>query len=114
MLLHLVAASDAERIVHHHNTPITDLHLIVEPITVAAFSFSIAALALIGGATRALGNRWIAVLGIVGGLGYGLAGATFWFTHAFDFLFPTAVAIALWAIAVGVGLLLRQRSRRAS
>ncbi len=111
MLLHLVAASDADRISHHQSTPITDVHLILEPITVPAFSFSIAALALIGAATHTLGNWWIAALGIVGGIGYGLAGATFWFTHAFDVLFPLAVGIALWAIVVGIGLLRRRASR---
>jgi hypothetical protein len=48
MLLHLIAATDADRIAAHQSTPITDVQVIVESITVPAFGFSIAALAVIG------------------------------------------------------------------
>jgi len=114
MLLHLVAASEADRIAAHQSTPIIDVLVIVETITVPAFGFSIAALAVIGAATRTLGNPVTAVPGVLGGVGFGLAGGTFLFTDRLDFLFPTAAGIALWAIAVGVGLLLRRRASRAS
>ena len=110
MLLHLVSASEADAIAAHDSTPLTDLQVIVETITVPAFGFSIAALALIGAATRTLGNPITAVLGFGGGVGYGLAGATFLFTDQLNFLFPAATGIALWAIAAGVGLLLRRRA----
>jgi len=56
----------------------------------------------------------IAVLGVIGGIGFGLAGATFLFTDRLDFLFPTAAGIALWTIAVGIGLLLRRRATSAA
>lgn len=111
-LLHLVAASEADAIGAGRSAPITDLQLIVETITVPAFGFSIAALAVIGAMTRTLGNPLTAVLGVAGGVGYGLAGATLLFTDALNFLFPTAGAIALWAIAAGIGLLLRRRATR--
>jgi hypothetical protein len=106
MLLHLVAASDADAIAAHHSTPITDVQVIVETITVPAFGFSIAALAVVGAVTRSLGNPVTAVPGVLGGVGYGLAGATFLFTDRLDFLFPAASGIALWTIAAGIGLLL--------
>ncbi len=110
MLLHLISASDAEAIAAQASTPITDLQVIVETITVPAFGFTIAALAVIGAATRTLGNPITAVLGVGGGVGYGLAGATFLFTDRLNFLFPAATGIALWTIAAGVGLLLRRRT----
>jgi hypothetical protein len=114
MLLHLVAASDATRIAHHEATPITDVQIITETITVPAFGFSIAALAVIGAATRTLGNPVIAVLGVLGGIGFGLAGGTFLITDRLNFLFPTAVGIALWTIGAGIGLLLRRRATSAA
>ncbi|WP_405145101.1 hypothetical protein OG589_00090 [Sphaerisporangium sp. NBC_01403] len=110
MLLHLVAAADADRIAAHHSTPITDVQVIVETITVPAFGFSIAALAFVGAATRTLGNLVTAIPGVLGGVGYGLAGATFLVTDKLDFLFPTAAGIAVWAMAAGTGLLLRRRA----
>ncbi|CAA9518425.1 MAG: hypothetical protein AVDCRST_MAG53-3348 [uncultured Solirubrobacteraceae bacterium] len=110
MLLHLISASDADAIAAQQSTPLTDVQVIVETITVSAFGFSLAVLAVIGAMTRTLGNPATAVLGVIGGVGYGLAGATFLFTDRLDFLFPTASAIALWAIAAGIGLLLRQRA----
>ena len=76
------------------------------------FGFSIAALAMIGGITRTLGNRVTAVLGVVGGVAYGIATATILITSTTDFLFPLSSGIGLWAVAAGIGLLLRSRSRR--
>jgi len=110
MLLHLIAAVDADAIAAHQSTPILDVQSIVDTITVPAFGFSIAALAVIGAMTRTLGNPVTAVAGVVGGVGYGLAGATFLFTDRLNFLFPAATGIALWTLAVAVGLL---RPRRA-
>lgn len=111
MLLHLVAAVDADRIASGASTPLTDIQVIVETITVPFFGLSIAALALIGGLTRTLGNKIVAIPGVLGGVGYALAGATFLFTDVFDPLFPAASGIAVWAAAVGVTLLLRNRSQ---
>ncbi|MFE9644292.1 hypothetical protein ACFYO0_09180 [Streptomyces sp. NPDC006365] len=110
-LLHLVAATDADRIGQSDSTPpLSDVYLVVETISVPLFSFSVAALAVIGALTGTLGNRLTAVLGVVGGIGYGLAGGTAVFTPIFDFLFPTALGVALWMTAAGIGLLLRRRS----
>ena len=107
-LVHLLAALDADRIATHAATPFTNLMGPIETLTVPAFGFSIAALALVGGLTRTLGNRVTAVLGVVGGLGYGVAGGTILFTDRLDFLFPTASGIGLWAAAAGIGFLVRR------
>ena len=110
MVLHLVVATEADRIEAGLSTPLTDVHVIAETITVPLFGLSIAALAVVGAQTRTLGNALTAVLGVIGGVSYALAGATFLFTDALNFLFPMSSGIALWAIGVGVGLLLRSRA----
>lgn len=110
MLLHLVAAADADRLAAGAATPLTDVQVVVETITVPLFGFAVAALAVLGAATRTIGNRVTAVLGALGGIGYGLAGATFLVTDAFDPLFPAAAGIAIWTGAAGLGLVLRGRA----
>lgn len=110
MLLHLVAAVEADAIAAGDSTPVTDVLVIVETIGVPAFGFSIAALAVVGATTRMLGSPVTAVFGVAGGVGYALAGATFLFTDALNFLFPTATGIALWTLAAGIGLLRRRRA----
>ena len=110
MLLHLVAASEADSIAAGHATPITNVHVVAETLTVPAFGFGVAALAIVGALTRTLGDRVTAVLGAVGGAGYGLAGGTFLFTDQLNFLFPLASGIGVWACAAGIGLLVRSRA----
>lgn len=110
MLLHLVAAVEADAIAAGDSTPLSDVLVIGDTIAVPAFGISIAALAVIGATTRTLGNPVTALLGVVGGVGYALAGATILFTDALNFLFPTATGIALWTLAAGIALLWRQRA----
>jgi hypothetical protein len=111
-LLHLVSGSDAHRIAAGHSTPITDVQVIVETVTVPAFGASIAALAVVGAMTGTIGNWVAAVLGVIGGVAYALAGGTFLLTDRLNFLFPVSSAIALWALVAGIGLLLRGRAAR--
>lgn len=110
MLLHLVVASEASSIAAGGGTPLTDVHVVAETLTVPAFGFSIAALGVIGALTRTIGNRLTAVLAVVGGVTYGLAGVTFAFTDRLNFLFPGGGVIGLWAIATGIRLLVRSRA----
>lgn len=110
MVLHLVVATEANRIETGLSTPLTDVHVVAETITVPLFGLSIAALAVVGARTRTLGNPVTAVLGVIGGVAYALAGATFLFTDVLNFLFPMSSGIALWAIGGGAGLLLRSRA----
>jgi len=62
--------------------------------------------------TRTIGNWVAAVLGVIGGVAYALAGGTFLLTDRLNFLFPISSGIALWAMAAGIGLLLRGRAAR--
>ena len=57
MLLHLVVASEASSIAAGKGTPLTDVHVVAETLSVPAFGFSIAALGVIGALTRTIGNR---------------------------------------------------------
>jgi hypothetical protein len=108
-LLHLVAATDADRIGHHDDMPpLSGAYLVVETISVPIFAFGVAALAIIGALSRTLGNWYVAVPGVVGGVGYGLAGGTAIFTPVFDSLFPTALGVGLWVVAAGIWLLRRR------
>lgn len=107
-LLHLVSGTDADRIAAGRSTPITDVQIVVETVTVPAFGLSIAALAVVGATTRTLGHWLAAIPAVIGGLAYALAGGTFLFTDRFDFLFPISSAMAVWAVAAGIGLLLRR------
>jgi hypothetical protein len=110
-LIHVVAATDTDRIGQSDTLPpLSALHLILDTVSVPLFSFSIAALAIVGALTRTLGNWVIAVPGVVGGIGYGLAGGTAAYTPVFDPLFPTALGVALWLTAAGVALLVRRRT----
>ncbi|MDQ3642509.1 MAG: hypothetical protein M3450_13850 [Actinomycetota bacterium] len=110
MLLHLVVASEASSIATGEGTPLTDVHVVAETLTVPVFGFSIAALGVVGALTRTMGNRLTAVLAVVGGVTYGLAGATFAFTDTLNFLFPGGGVIGLWAIGVGIWVLLQSRA----
>ncbi|GII33494.1 hypothetical protein [Planotetraspora mira] len=109
-LLRLVSAVDADAIAAGRPTPISDVQVIMETITIPAFCLGIIALAVVGARTRALGNPLIAVPAVLGGIGHGLATATILFTDRFNPLFPAAAGIAVWAIAVGVTVLLRRRA----
>jgi hypothetical protein len=109
-LPHLVAAVEADRLADHHATPVTDVSLVVETVVTPVFGLAIAALAVLGAATRTLGNPVTALVGVLGGVGYALAGATVLVTDVFDPLFPLASGIAVWAAAAGAGLLLRRRA----
>ena len=110
MLIHLVAATDLDRLAAGEASPLTDLDLITETITSPIFGFAVAAMAVVGGVTRMLGNLWIAVPGLLGGLADGLAGGTIVFTDALNFLFPFSSGIGVWGVAVGIWMMVRARS----
>jgi hypothetical protein len=114
MLLHLVVAWEADALAAGQATPLTNVHVVIETVTVPLFGLSIAALAVIGAWTRSVGNSVTAVMGVFGGIAYGLAGGTFAFTDRLNFLFPFASGIGMWAIASGIGLLLSRVRHRAN
>lgn len=108
--LHLIMATEADRIAAGLSTPLTNLNFVVETIVTPAFGLSIAAFAVLGARTGSIGNRTAAGLAVVGGTGWALAGATFVFTDALNPLFPLAGFLGVWAIVTAVSLLRRTRT----
>jgi hypothetical protein len=109
MVLHLFAKLDDGNIVAGEKTPLLFTHAGVETITVPLAGIAFALLAYAGGRSRVLGNPFVAVLGVVGGLGYALAGATAPFISTFTPLFDLVSLVGLWAAAVGGMRIVRER-----
>ena len=101
-VIHLFAATQAGEIEHGHTTPLVAAFMGVETLVNPAWGLMIAALAVVGGLTRALGNRIVLPLGLLGGLAFAVATATIAFVDTFDPLFPVAGLAGLWLVATGV------------
>jgi hypothetical protein len=101
-VIHLFAATQAAEIEHGGTTPLVAAFMGVETIINPAWGLMIAALAVAGGLTRALGNRIILPLGLLGGLAFALATATIAFVDTFDPLFPVAGLAGVWLVATGI------------
>lgn len=108
MLLHLFAATQEAAIRDGDPTMLIRIHTWSETLVAPLFGLGIAALAVVGGLSRTLGNRVVLVFGLVGGLCYALAAATIAYTDRFDFLFAISSTIGVWAAAVGLLGLLRR------
>lgn len=107
-VVHLFAATQAAEIEDGGTTPLVAAFMGVETILNPAWGLMIAALAVAGGRTRALGNRIVLPLGLLGGLAFALATATIAFVDTFDPLFPVAGLAGVWLVAAGlVGLVRR-------
>ena len=101
-VIHLFAATQAGEIEHGGTTPLIAAFMGVETIVNPAWGLMIAALAVAGGITRALGNRIVLALGLLGGLAFAIATATIAFVDTFDPLFPVAGLAGLWLVTTGV------------
>lgn len=110
-VIHLFAATQAAEVEHGHMTPLVAAFMGVETIVNPVWGLTIAALALVGGRTRALGNRIVLALGLVGGLAFAVATATIAFVDTFDPLFPVAGLAGVWLVATGVVGLTRRPPR---
>jgi hypothetical protein len=108
MAVHLFAALGADSLADGRPTTVSTLQTWNETIVNTLWALSIVYLAVVGGLSRTVGNRVTLVLGVVGGLAYGLASATIAFTDTFDALFPVGSLLGLWAVAVGVRALVRR------
>lgn len=108
MALHLLTATGAVGL--ESGEPTLQYHLQVwnETILDTLWGLSIATLAVAGGITRVLGNRYTLLLGLVGGLSFALASATIAFIDTFDVAYQVASLIGIWAVVVGVIALARR------
>ena len=110
MILHVLSALGADGIADGEQTLVYRLLALHETCIAAPWALSIAALAVAGGLSRTLGNPVTLALGLVGGLAHALAAATIAYTDRFDWLFPIGSLIGVWAVVVGLMVLLRRRS----
>lgn len=101
-VVHLFAATQAAEIEDGGTTPLVAAFMGVETVVNPAWGLMMAALAVAGGLTRALGNRVVLGLGLLGGLAFAIATATIAYVDTFDPLFPVAGLAGLWLVAVGV------------
>jgi hypothetical protein len=111
-VIHLFAATQAAEIEDGGTTPLVAAFMGVETIINPAWGLMVAALAVVGGLTRALGNRIVLPLGLLGGLAFAVATATIAFVDTFDPLFPVAGLAGVWLIATGIVGLSRRAPRR--
>ncbi|MGH3664904.1 MAG: hypothetical protein ACRDU8_02230 [Egibacteraceae bacterium] len=101
MLVHLFAALGAESLANGEHSLFSRVQTVNETIVDASWGLAIAVLAVTGGWSRTVGNRFTIPLGLVGGLAFSLASATIAFTDQFDALFALGSLVGIWAVAVG-------------
>lgn len=104
MLPHLFAGSEAEAFVRGEGTPVIDVHLALQAVATPVLGFAVAALALVGARTRVVGHPFAAVLGVVGGVAFGLAGPAILILEdpRVAPLFIGASGIAVWLMVSGI------------
>jgi hypothetical protein len=112
MAVHLFSALGADGIADGQQTLVSRVAALNEMLVAAPWALSIAALAVVGGLTRRLGNPVTLALGLVGGLAHALAAATIAYTDRFDGLFPVGSLIGVWALIVGLMTLVRREVDR--
>jgi hypothetical protein len=101
MTVHLLAALGADSLTDGKQSLLSRVQAVNETVD-ALWGLAIAALAVVGGWTRSVGNRVTMLFGLVGGLAFALASATIPYTDTFDPLFKIGSLIAIWAVLVGV------------
>jgi len=102
MAVHLFAALDAGSLANGKQSFVFRVQTVNETVVDAAWGLAVAALAVVGGVTRSVGN-WITVpFGLVGGLAFALASATIPYIDTFDPLFKVGSLLSIWAILAGV------------
>lgn len=108
MNVHLFAALGADSLADGKHSLISRVQTVNETVVQSAWTLAIAALAVLGGLTRTVGNRLTIPFGLVGGVAFAIASATIPYTDTFDPLFKIGSLIAVWAILVGVMAIRRQ------
>ena len=102
---HLLAGSEADALLGGGNTPLTDLHSVLQAISTPVVGLSVAALAVASTRSRALdGGRIAAAAAVVGGVAFAVAGPVIAFTHdsALSALFAGSAGLSVWFIVAGV------------
>ena len=104
---HLLVASELEPLASGGPAPLYEFTRWTEAVGLPFFGLAVAAVALAGMRERALSGRWMALVGAVGAIVFGVAGLL---TAGFevggaDVLFPLSGLISLWLAWSGVRLI---------
>ncbi|WP_457252559.1 hypothetical protein [Pedococcus sp. P5_B7] len=98
---HLLADRDLDGLTHHHETPVLDLHAMLQVGATPLLGLTGAALAVVVALAVRTRSAWVlAVPAVVGGLGYAVAGPLINLTHDVGVagLFPLQAGLALWLV----------------
>ena len=110
VLPHLLAAGEAHALEHHEATPVLDLHVLLQVASAPLVGISGAVVAVLVARAARTRPAWVlAVVGVIGGLGYAASAPLLVATGnvAFTVLFPFQAGLALWLLGTGVRLLRR-------
>ena len=102
---HLLADRDLDGLTHHHETPMLDLHAMLQTGATPLLGLSGAALAVAAAGAARTRSAWVlAVPAVVGGTGYAVAGPLVNLTHDVGVagLFPLQAGLALWLVGAAV------------
>lgn len=109
MTVHLFAALGADSLADGKHSTISRVQTLNETVVQSVWALAIAALAILGGLTRTVGNRLTIPFGLIGGAAFAIASATIPYTDTFDSLFKIGSLLAVWAILTGV-IAIRQQT----
>ena len=110
VLPHLLAAGEAHALEHHEATPVLDLHELLQVISAPLVGISGAVVAVLVARAARTRPAWVlAIVAVVGGLGYAASAPLLVATGntAYTVLFPFQAGLALWFLGTGVRLLRR-------
>jgi hypothetical protein len=104
MVVHTAAYVDLENMLAGRATPVFTSHMILTMIIYPIFGVLISGFIIVAARERALGNLWVAWIGVAGALAHGVAG---FFTVAFNSefarpLFPLIMLLMVWALIVAL------------
>ena len=107
---HLLAAGEAHALEHHEATPVLDLHVLLQVASAPLVGISGAVVAVLVARAARTRPAWVlAVVGVIGGLGYAASAPLLVATGnvGYTVLFPFQAGLALWLLGTGIRLLRR-------
>jgi hypothetical protein len=100
MAIHTAASVDLANLVAGRPTPVLTTHLALSVVAYPVFGLTSIGLIIAGARDRALGSLWIAWIGVVGALAWGLSAPLVILTDVgwAGILFPGIAVFALWLV----------------
>jgi hypothetical protein len=104
LVFHLLAYSEAAALSAGRSTPLVDIHIALAVVAYPAIGLSLAAVAWLGGRTRALTHPIIGAVGALGGLLHAIAAPLVVLTkdQSYSVLFKGAILFVPWLVALAV------------